>query len=32
MVITATHSDEVNMVICQVAHSMFSIPGKISLR
>ena len=26
MIIAATHSDEVNMVTCQVAHSIFSIP------
>ena len=30
MVIAATHSDEVNMVTCQVAHSVFSIPRKIA--
>ncbi|MGR3291814.1 MAG: Trk system potassium transporter TrkA [Paracoccaceae bacterium] len=30
MVIAATHSDEVNMVICQVAHSVFSIPRKVA--
>jgi len=30
MVIAATHSDEVNMVICQVAHSVFNIPRKIA--
>jgi len=30
MIIAATHSDEVNMVTCQVAHSMFSIPRKIA--
>lgn len=30
MVIAATHSDEVNMVICQVAHSIFSVPRKIA--
>lgn len=30
MVIAATHSDEVNMVICQVAHSVFSVPRKIA--
>ncbi len=30
MVIAATHSDEVNMVICQVAHSVFAVPRKIA--
>ena len=30
MVIAATYSDEVNMVTCQVAHSVFSIPRKIA--
>ena len=30
MIIAATHSDEVNMVTCQVAHSMFDIPRKIA--
>ncbi|MGR3434878.1 MAG: Trk system potassium transporter TrkA, partial [Shimia sp.] len=30
MVIAATHSDEVNMVTCQVAHSVFDIPRKIA--
>ncbi len=30
MVIAATHSDEVNMVICQVAHSVFNIPRKVA--
>ncbi len=30
MVIAATHSDEVNMVVCQVAHSVFSIQRKIA--
>ena len=30
MIIAATHSDEVNMVTCQVAHSVFSIPRKIA--
>ena len=30
MIIAATHSDEVNMVTCQVAHSMFSVPRKIA--
>ena len=30
MVIAATQSDEVNMVVCQVAHSVFNIPRKIA--
>lgn len=30
MVIAATYSDEVNMVTCQVAHSVFEIPRKIA--
>ncbi|KNG93034.1 Trk system potassium transporter TrkA [Pseudaestuariivita atlantica] len=30
MIIAATHSDEVNMVTCQVAHSIFEIPRKIA--
>ncbi|MCA0273681.1 MAG: Trk system potassium transporter TrkA [Proteobacteria bacterium] len=30
MIIAATHSDEVNMVICQVAHSIFGITRKIA--
>jgi trk system potassium uptake protein TrkA len=30
MVIAATHSDEVNMVTCQVAHSVFSVTTKIA--
>lgn len=30
MIIAATHSDEVNMVTCQVAHSVFSIPRKVA--
>jgi len=30
MVIAATHSDEVNMVICQIAHSVFNVPRKIA--
>ena len=30
MIIAATHSDEVNMVTCQVAHSIFNIPRKIA--
>lgn len=30
MLIAVTQSDEVNMVICQVAHSLFSVPRKIA--
>ncbi|MDO9638637.1 MAG: Trk system potassium transporter TrkA [Pseudotabrizicola sp.] len=30
LIIAATHSDEVNMVTCQVAHSVFSVPRKIA--
>lgn len=30
MLIAATHSDEVNMVTCQVAHSVFSIRRKVA--
>ena len=30
MIIAATHSDEVNMVTCQVAHSVFGISKKIA--
>ena len=30
MIIAATHSDEVNMVICQIAHSVFRVPRKIA--
>lgn len=30
MIIAATHSDEVNMVTCQVAHSVFSVSRKIA--
>ncbi len=30
MVIAATHSDEVNMVTCQIAHSVFSVSRKIA--
>jgi trk/ktr system potassium uptake protein len=30
MVIAATQSDEVNMVVCQVASSIFSVPRKIA--
>lgn len=30
MIIAATHSDEVNMVVCQMAHSIFNVPRKIA--
>ena len=30
MVIATTHSDETNMIICQVSHSVFTIPRKIA--
>jgi trk system potassium uptake protein TrkA len=30
MIIAVTHHDEVNMIACQVAHSLFSIPKKIA--
>ncbi|AML52704.1 Trk system potassium transporter TrkA [Falsihalocynthiibacter arcticus] len=30
MIIAATHSDEVNMVTCQIAHSIFSVPRKVA--
>ena len=30
MIIAATHSDEVNMVACEVAHAIFSVPRKIA--
>ena len=30
LIIAATHSDEVNMVTCQVAHSVFSVSHKIA--
>ena len=30
MVIAATQSDEVNMVVCQVAHTIFEVPRKIA--
>ncbi len=30
MIIAATHSDEVNMVTCQVAHSVFGVQRKIA--
>ena len=30
MIVAATHSDEVNMVTCQIAHSIFAVPRKIA--
>jgi trk system potassium uptake protein TrkA len=30
MLIAATHLDEVNMMACQVAHTLFSVPRKIA--
>jgi trk system potassium uptake protein TrkA len=30
MIIAVTHFDEVNMVACQVAHSLFNVPTKIA--
>ena len=30
MIIAVTYSDEINMVICQVADTLFSIPNKIA--
>ncbi len=30
MLIAVTHADEVNMVACQVAHSLFNLPTKIA--
>ncbi len=30
MLIAATHSDEINMVTCQVAHSIFSVTKKVA--
>ena len=30
MIIAATHSDEVNMVTCEIAHAVFGIPRKIA--
>jgi trk system potassium uptake protein TrkA len=30
MLIAATHSDEVNIVACQVAHALFGIPTKVA--
>ncbi len=30
LIVAVTHSDEVNMVACQVAHSLFNVPKKIA--
>lgn len=30
MIIAVTHFDEINMVICQIAHTLFSVPFKIA--
>ena len=30
MIIAVTHSDEVNMIACQVAHTLFNVPTKIA--
>lgn len=30
LIIAATHIDEVNMIACQVAHSLFNVPKKIA--
>jgi len=30
MIIAVTYSDEVNMVACQVAHSLFDVPTKVA--
>ncbi len=30
MIIAVTHADEVNMVACQVAHSLFDVPKKVA--
>lgn len=30
MIIAVTHTDEVNMVACQVAHSLFDVPVKVA--
>lgn len=30
LLIAVTHSDEVNMITCQIAHSLFNIPKKIA--
>ncbi len=30
MIIAVTHSDEVNMIACQVSHSLFNVPTKVA--
>ena len=30
MLIAVTYSDEVNMVACQIAHSLFNVPTKVA--
>ncbi|MEM8921127.1 MAG: Trk system potassium transporter TrkA, partial [Pseudomonadota bacterium] len=30
MIIAVTHTDEVNMITCQIAHSLFDVPTKIA--
>jgi trk system potassium uptake protein TrkA len=30
LIVSVTHSDEINMVSCQVAHSLFNVPKKIA--
>ncbi|OUS16698.1 Trk system potassium transport protein TrkA, partial [Rhodospirillales bacterium 47_12_T64] len=30
MIIAVTHADEVNMVACQICHSLFDVPTKIA--
>lgn len=30
MIVAVTHHDEVNMVICQIAHTLFNVPTKIA--
>ncbi|WP_142846933.1 Trk system potassium transporter TrkA [Telmatospirillum sp. J64-1] len=30
MIVAVTHADEVNMIACQVAHSLFNVPTKIA--
>src|SRR5690606_31261065 len=30
MIIAVTHADEVNMIACQVAHSLFNVPKKVA--
>ena len=31
MIVAVTQSDEVNMISCQVAHSLFNVPTKIAV-